>query len=143
MTYYAIIAEYAARPKGSRMSNAATYQCPNCNGVLAYNVANGRLECAFCGGSFDEGEVEQALPIDSSVTVQAAPHVETVEEFLDNAPWEIEHEGTAAAMTTVRHSCPSCGAGIVADQSTISTSCPYCGNKYEITSDDWALVELK
>ena len=110
------------------MSNAATYQCPNCNGVLAYNVANGRLECAFCGGSFDEGEVEQALPIDSSITVQAAPHVETVEEFLDNAPWEIEHEGTAAAMTTVRYSCPSCGAGIVADQSTISTSCPYCGN---------------
>ena len=22
-------------------------------------------------------------------------------------------------------------------------NCPYCGNKYEITSDDWALVELK
>ncbi|MGN0617192.1 hypothetical protein [Ruminococcus flavefaciens] len=36
--------------------------------------------------------------------------------------------------------CPSCGASFDA---TKNKTCPYCGNKYEITTDDWALVELK
>ena len=39
-----------------------------------------------------------------------------------------------------RIACPSCGASFDA---TKIKNCPYCGNKYEITSDDWALVELK
>ena len=36
--------------------------------------------------------------------------------------------------------CPSCGASFDA---TKNKNCPYCGGKYEITTDDWALVELK
>lgn len=36
--------------------------------------------------------------------------------------------------------CPSCGASFDA---TKNKNCPFCGNKYEITTDDWALVELK
>ena len=36
--------------------------------------------------------------------------------------------------------CPSCGASFDA---TKNKNCPYCGNQYEITTDDWALVELK
>ena len=111
------------------MANASTYQCPNCNGVLTFNASTGMLECAFCGGAFTGDQVAQAMPMAGmSAEVKAAQHVKTVDEFLDNAPWEINHEGTAAAATVVRYSCPSCGAGIVADQSTISTSCPYCGN---------------
>ena len=42
------------------------------------------------------------------------------------------------SMTKI--SCPSCGASFDA---TKNRNCPYCGNKYEITTDDWALVELK
>jgi hypothetical protein len=36
--------------------------------------------------------------------------------------------------------CPSCGASFDA---TKIKNCPYCGNKYDIITDDWALVELK
>ena len=110
------------------MANAATYQCPNCRGVLAFNAETGLLECAFCESSFAEGEVEKALIINPEAVTRDAPHVRTVQEFLDNAPWEIAHEGTAAAQTTVQYACPSCGAGVIADQSTVSTSCPYCDN---------------
>ena len=128
-------------------SNAATYQCPNCNGVLEYNAATGKLQCDFCGGVFEEGQVQQAIPLGGTpIEAQAAQHVKTVDEFLDNAPWMVDQEGTAAALTTVRYSCPSCGAGIVADQSTVSTSCPYCGNNMFVagiaTADnipDWVL----
>ena len=42
------------------------------------------------------------------------------------------------SMTKI--SCPSCGASFDA---TKNRDCPYCGSKYEITTDDWALVELK
>ena len=111
------------------MANASTYQCPNCDGVLQFNAATGMLECEFCGGVFTGDQIAKAIPMDAAPhEVMEAQHVKTVEEFLDNAPWQITNEGTAAATTVVRYSCPSCGAGIVADQSTISTSCPYCGN---------------
>ena len=36
--------------------------------------------------------------------------------------------------------CPSCGASFDAME---NRNCPFCGNRYEITTDDWALVELK
>ena len=110
------------------MATASTYQCPNCEGVLSFNAETGFLECASCGSVFEEGQVEQALPIDVNTEQQKTQHVKTVKQFLENAPWEIEHEGSAASMTTVRYSCPSCGAEVIADQSTVSTSCPYCGN---------------
>ena len=105
--------------KGSPMANATTYQCPNCKGVLSFNAETGYLECAFCGSVYEEGQVEQALPVDEMAKQQKTQHVKTVKQFLDNAPWEIAHEGTAAAETTVKYSCPSCGAEVIADQSTV------------------------
>jgi predicted Zn-ribbon and HTH transcriptional regulator len=42
------------------------------------------------------------------------------------------------SMTKI--SCPSCGASFDA---TKLKKCPYCENEYDITSDDWALIELK
>ena len=35
-----------------------TYQCPNCNGRLAFDGATGRLKCEFCDSSFTTEEVE-------------------------------------------------------------------------------------
>ena len=42
------------------------------------------------------------------------------------------------SMTKI--ACPFCGASFNA---TKNRNCPYCGNRYEIITDDWALVELK
>ena len=110
------------------MTKAVTYQCPHCQGVLAFNVESGLLECASCGSAFSQGEVEQIIPINAEAQARKTRHVRTVDQFLDYAPWEIEHEGTAAAQMAMRYSCPACGAEVIADQSTVSTSCPYCGN---------------
>lgn len=43
-------------------------------------------------------------------------------------------------FSMTRIACPSCGASF--DAMKIK-NCPYCGNKYDGTSDDWVLVELK
>ena len=108
------------------MPKATTYQCPNCNGVLEFDTASGHLTCEYCGHTFEEGEFERELPIDGeAVEAGETTHVKTVDEFLEAAPWRVASEGYANAVT---YSCPSCGAGVVADQSTVSTACPYCGN---------------
>ena len=107
------------------MAKAATYQCPNCNGVLAYNASTGLLECAFCDGSFSEGEVERAIPIGTGAAAGETEHVTTVEGFLEHAPWEA---AGANAANAIGYSCPACGAGVVADQSAVTAECPYCGN---------------
>ena len=35
-----------------------TYQCPACTGPLHFSAASGRLECEYCGSSFEVAEVE-------------------------------------------------------------------------------------
>ena len=42
------------------------------------------------------------------------------------------------SMTKI--TCPSCGGSFDAMK---EKHCPYCGHEYDITTDDWALVELK
>ena len=35
-----------------------TYQCPACTGPLQFGAASGKLECEYCGSSYDVAEVE-------------------------------------------------------------------------------------
>ena len=41
------------------MATTTTYQCPNCNGRLAFDGAVGKLRCEFCDSLFTPEEVEQ------------------------------------------------------------------------------------
>ena len=107
------------------MANATTFQCPNCNGVLAFNAQTGMLECAHCGGAFADGEVDRAVPVGPAAAAGQIEHVTTVEGFLAHAPWEA---AGANAANAVGYSCPACGANVVADRSAVTAACPYCGN---------------
>ena len=40
-------------------TNVTNYQCPSCTGPLHYVGSSGRLECDYCGSSFDPKEIEQ------------------------------------------------------------------------------------
>ena len=85
------------------MSDKATnYQCPSCTGPLHYDGATGRLQCDYCGSSFDPAEIEKLY---AEKEQQAASQPETGS---DTGEWESsakEDWGTDAA-----------------------TSCSYCGN---------------
>lgn len=109
------------------MSQAQTYQCPNCNGVMSWDATIGKLRCFHCGHVFEEGEAKKTtIPIGTTpVEKQETTHAKTVEDFLERAPWEVTSDGSVNAVS---YSCPSCAAEIVADQSVVSTMCPYCGN---------------
>ena len=103
-------------------SNATTYQCPQCGGVVAFNVSTGKLTCNFCGTEYERGAFEVDIPLEGAAQVRQAEHVNSVDAFLERAPW------TSVVENAVSYSCRSCGAEVIADQSTVSTSCPYCGN---------------
>ncbi len=107
------------------MSDKATnYQCPSCTGPLHYDGAAGRLQCDYCGSSFDPAEIEKLY---AEKEQQAASQPETGS---DTGEWQSsadEDWGTDADKMRV-YSCPSCGAQLICEETTAATSCPYCGN---------------
>ena len=105
-------------------STVTNYQCPACTGPLHFAGESGRLECDYCGSSFDVHEIE-ALYEDQAAQEAAAREEENAQ------PWQTEETGEdwgedGAHMRA--YSCPSCGAQILCDETTAATSCPYCGN---------------
>ena len=107
------------------MSDKATnYQCPSCTGPLHYDGAAGRLQCDYCGSSFDPAEIEKLY---AEKEQQAASQPETGS---DTGEWQSsadEDWGMDADKMRV-YSCPSCGAQLICEETTAATSCPYCGN---------------
>lgn len=74
-----------------------TYQCPACTGPLHFGAGSGKLECEYCGSSYEVAEVEAFY---AKKAAAAAPKLKCpacgVELNLD------AEDGEAA--------CPSCGA---------------------------------
>ena len=117
------------------------YQCPACTGPLHFSAGSGKLECEFCGSSFEVAEIEKLYEEKEKAAAAAleaeempdkapeeAPKAETVSE--DDLP-EAEDLNTdwgedAGKMRA--YLCPSCGAELICEQTTAATACPYCGN---------------
>ena len=98
--------------------SAANYQCPACGGPLHFVGATGKLQCDYCGSSY---EIEQ---IDSKYGKAGA-----------GAPKDGSTQKNSSSDTTTQeysnlfeYNCPSCGAQLFCDETTAATSCPYCGN---------------
>ena len=111
------------------------YQCPGCTGPLHFVGASGKLECEYCGASYDVAEIEalyaekeeKAAAAQQSAEEKAAAEKKTAEgsewDMSDlSTDWGAEGEGMKA------YNCPSCGAQLICDATTAATSCPYCGN---------------
>lgn len=122
------------------MSKVTNYQCPSCTGPLHYVGSSGKLECDYCGSSFDVAEIEALYAPKYEAAAQAAQQAaeqEAVEvrDFSVDSAEESEWDTTgfsldwgAEADGMKAYSCPSCGAELICDASTAATSCPYCGN---------------
>ena len=39
-------------------AQVTNYQCPGCTGPLHFVGASGKLECEYCGASYDVAEIE-------------------------------------------------------------------------------------
>lgn len=98
------------------MAQVTNYQCPSCNAPLKFSSKTNKLECEYCGSSFDVSQID-ALYNDKVNKAKEESKQKVVE---NKEKWE----------NTGIHSftCPSCNAQIICDEKTVSTTCPYCSN---------------
>lgn len=110
------------------------YQCPACTGPLHYEGSTGKLECEYCGSSYDIAEIEAlyAAKEEASVNAAAAAEAQQAQDEEENAEYA-EYTSTTSSWNAEvanlkSYNCPSCGAELICDATTAATSCPYCGN---------------
>ena len=117
-------------------AQVTNYQCPGCTGPLHFVGASGKLECDYCGASYDVAEIE-ALYAEKEEKAAAAQHAaeekaaEKKEASADGGDWDtsgFSEDWGEEGERMKAYSCPSCGAELLCDESTAATSCPYCGN---------------
>lgn len=117
-------------------TQVTNYQCPSCTGPLHFSGASGRLECEYCGASYDVAEIEALY---AEKEKKAAEAQQAAEEggagqgapAADGGAWDTSDfcEDWGAEGDGMRaYGCPSCGAELIYEESTAATSCPYCGN---------------
>ena len=119
------------------------YQCPACTGPLHFVGESGRLECDYCGSSFDIAEIEAFYAEKEAKAAEAAQKQEKTEaaqntaeaeepkSAADGSDWDasgLSEDWGADAGSMKAYCCPSCGAELLCDATTAATSCPYCGN---------------
>lgn len=124
-------------------TQVTNYQCPACTGPLHYSAKSGKLECDYCGSSFDVAEIEALYArkeaeaaaakqaADAKAEAAQAAKAEAAEAAAASGGWDtsdLSHDWGAEADGLRVYSCPSCGAELICDQSTAATACPYCGN---------------
>lgn len=106
-------------------TQVTNYQCPACTGPLHFQGDSGRLECDYCGSSFDVAEIEALY------TEKDAKAAAKEEASAESSEWDLSglQEGWGNDADGMKsYSCPSCGAELICDATTAATSCPYCGN---------------
>ena len=119
------------------------YQCPACTGPLHFVGESGRLECDYCGSSFNIAEIEALYAKKEAKAAEAARKQEETEAAqksaeaeeqkaaTDGSDWDssgLSEDWGADAADMKAYCCPSCGAELLCDATTAATSCPYCGN---------------
>ena len=101
-------------------------------GPLHFTGESGRLECDYCGSSFNTAEIEALYGEKEANAVEAAQNAAEAEEATADGPdWDtsgLSEDWGADAGSIKAYCCPSCGAELLCDATTAATSCPYCGN---------------
>lgn len=101
-------------------TEVTTYQCPTCTAPLRYAGETGKLECDYCGSSYEVAKIE------AIVAEKEQKAAEAHEKKWDTSDMSEDWGEDAAKMRS--YNCPSCSAELICDDSTAATSCPYCGN---------------
>lgn len=101
------------------------YQCPACVGPLQYSADSGKLECEYCGSSFEVAEIEE-LYKKKDERAAAALESAKLQGQWDTSGLSDDWGGEDASIKA--YSCPSCGAQLLCEEATAATSCSYCGN---------------
>ena len=112
----------------------AEYKCPACTGPLHFVGESGKLECDYCGSTYDVAEIEALYAGQEAGAKAAFQEAEAKEkngEPGEEPAWDtsaLQGDWGADGEGMKVYNCPSCGAELICDATTAATSCPYCGN---------------
>ncbi|MBR3462977.1 MAG: hypothetical protein IKH20_09905 [Clostridiales bacterium] len=116
---------------------ADTIKCPNCGSNLTLNADTQKLDCAFCGASFNPSSIESVveelekkkLASDGAQEAQATPAAQqtAAQQDQQTAEQQVQQPGGPAPEQT-EFVCNACGAKIVTDSHTAATFCAFCGS---------------
>ena len=110
------------------------YKCPACTGPLHFVGESGKLECDYCGSTYDVAEIEALYAGQETKAETAFQETEMKEkngEPGEEPAWDtsaLQGDWGADGEGMKAYSCPSCGAELICEATTAATSCPYCGN---------------
>ena len=99
-------------------TQVTNYQCPACTGPLHFVGASGKLECEYCGASYDVAKIEALY---AQKEEKAAAAQQAAEETGQSAPpaddgaWDtssLSEDWGAEGNGMRAYSCPSCGADV-------------------------------
>ena len=111
------------------------YKCPSCTGPLEFSGTTGKLECPYCGSSYEVKYIEELYAQQEETAKEeftqaeekrADQQAEGGSDWWDQSGLNSDWGADAGKMRA--YSCPSCGAELICDDTTAATSCPYCGN---------------
>lgn len=112
----------------------AEYKCPACTGPLHFVGESGKLECDYCGSTYDVAEIEALYAGQEAGAKAAFQEAEAKEkngEPGEEPAWDtsaLQGDWGADGEGMKAYNCPSCGEELICDATTAATSCPYCGN---------------
>jgi len=116
---------------------ADTIKCPNCAANLFFEASSGKLECAYCGASFDPASFESVV---EELTAEAKPkekapeaesevsqpeQTQTVKAEEKGDPEEYFKEDKEDTQQFV---CKSCAGVVISSANTSASFCPFCGS---------------
>ncbi len=112
------------------------YKCPACTGPLHFVGESGRLECDYCGSTYDIAQIEAMYAKDDAkaeeaMAAQAEKDGAASADAAAEAGWDYSSVGSdwgADSQSMIAYNCPSCGAELICEETTAATCCPYCGN---------------
>ena len=100
-------------------AQVTNYQCPGCTGPLHFVGASGKLECDYCGASYDVAEIEALLCREGrkgcgSAACGRGKGRRKKEASADGGDWDtsgFSEDWGEEGERMKAYSCPSCGAG--------------------------------
>ena len=112
--------------------NISNYKCPACGAPIHFSEKSGKIECEYCGSSYEVAEIEALFENKN-------------ENKSDEGNSTKEESNSENTETMNIYNCPSCGAELYCDKSTVAANCPYCDNpvvmsgEFKIEKPDYIL----
>lgn len=113
-------------------------KCPNCSASLVFNASSGKVECCYCGSSFEAETLVTSITevdgdsidgTDAKLVIDETPEAEIKLEDSEETVSEITDKSQPVDSENGQEFvCNNCGARIVTDKNTSATFCMFCGS---------------